>query len=422
MSDAAKPFSGLERTLAWRYLRARKQNGGVSMIAVISFIGIMLAVAVLIVVMSIMNGFRAELMDRILGINGHVYVGSQAVGQGAIDAQAKRFAALDGVKRVTPLVEGQVLSTANGVSAGTYVRGISPDDLRALPSVANSIRMGSLKVYGVEDASDTVVLGERLAAKLGVVPGDWVTFVSPNGAATPFGVAPRKKSYEVVATFSLGMAEYDEVFAFIPLSEAQMFFNAKGKVHHFEIHLDNPDNVDAARALIDPIAGDVPISDWRSRNQSFFNALMVERNAMRMVLMMVVAIAAMNIISGLVMLVKNKGRDIAILRTMGLTRAGILRVFLMIGAFLGVLGALGGLALGLLIASNADHIHQGISVLTGVDIFSADVYFLSQIPVKYEWSEIIGVVVWAAFMSVLAAYFPARAASQLDPVEALRYE
>ncbi len=414
------PFSGLEWALAWRYLRARRQHGGVSMIAVISFIGIMLAVAVLIVVMSIMNGFRAELMDRILGINGHVYVASQAIGDEAIEAQRQRLAALTGVERAMPLVDGQVLVTFGQASTGVFVRGIRPADLKTLPSVADNIRLGLLDGFGQD--VDQIVLGERLAARLGVVPGDWVTLVSPNGAATPFGVAPRKKSYEVVATFAVGMAEYDEVFAFMPLDQAQLFFNMKNKVQQFELHLKNPNHVARIRPEIEAIAGAGNVSDWRERNQSFFNALMVERNAMRMILMMVVAIAAMNIISGLVMLVKNKGRDIAILRTMGLTRGGVMRVFLLIGASLGVAGALGGLVLGLLITGNADGIHRGIAALTGVDIFSADVYFLSHIPVKYQWSEIIGVVVWAAVMSVLAAYFPARRAAKLDPVEALRYE
>jgi lipoprotein-releasing system permease protein len=414
-------FGTFERTLAWRYVRTKREHGGVTLVASISFIGIAMAVAVLIIVMSVMNGFRAELLNRIIGLNGHVYVSSQSiVGQGAIDVMAKRLAAVPTVTHVSPIIEGQVLAAANGQARGAIVRALRPQDLKALTIVSAHLTDGVLQGFGRPDG---VVLGDRLAERLGVRVGDAVTLVAPNGAVTPFGVAPRRKTYVVAATFNIGMADYDEAFVFMPLGEGQAFFNQYDRVDRFELRTTNPDDLSSALAGARRVAGaGAAVQAWTDMDPSFFNALQVERSAMRLILLLIVAIAAMNIISGLVMLVKNKGRDIAILRTMGASRAAILRIFLMIGTGIGLAGAAFGLVAGVVFCLNIAAIQDFITTTFGVNVFSPDVYFLSHIPAKIDWSEVIHVVLWAGGMAMVATLPPALRASRLDPVEALRYE
>ena len=315
----AAPFSAWERSVAARYLRAKRKNGGVALISIISFVGIMLAVAVLIIVMSVMNGFRAELLDRILGFNGHLFVTGQVLASPDRDAVVQRISAIPGVVQVTPMVEAEALVQGPNNTAGAVVRGVTPADLRRMKIISGNIKDGSLQGFGDGDyGGDLIVVGSRLAASMGVEPGDVLTLTSPSAGATAFGATPVSKPYTVAATFTVGMSEYDQSFIYMPLRQAQLFFGREDAVDKIEIKLDDPDKVDLIRPEVARAAGPLGVvSDWRDQNKAFFNALEVERNTMRLILMLIVAIAAMNITSGLIMLVKNKSRDVAILRTMG---------------------------------------------------------------------------------------------------------
>jgi lipoprotein-releasing system permease protein len=421
----AGPFSGWERAIAGRYLRSKKRDGGVALISIISFVGITLAVAVLIIVMSVMNGFRAELIGRILGFNGHVYVGGPLLNDTGRDGAIDKIRRIPGVASVTPMVEAQGLALGpNGQATGAIVRGVAPTDVRRITLIANNIKQGSLYGFGAgEFGGNRILLGDRLAATLGVQVGDPVTLISPSGETTAFGSSPRRKTYTVGGIFSVGMSEYDQVFVYMPLQQAQLFFGRDQGVDVIEIMLDNPDKIDQLKPAIAAAAGpNAVVTDWRSKNQSFFNALQVERNTMFLILLLIVAIAAANIISGLVMLVKNKGRDIAILRTMGAGRGAILRIFFMAGAAVGVLGTLAGLLVGVLFCAFIAQIQQLVEWISGVSVFNADVYFLAHIPAKLDWGEVGVIAFWSLAMSFLATLPPAWRASRLDPVEALRYE
>lgn len=420
----AAPFGLWERSIAARYLRAKRKNGGVALISTISFVGIALAVAVLIIVMSVMNGFRTELLNRILGFNGHLFVAGQALAEPQRDTVVRRLRALPGVVQAAPMLEAQALVQGRGQTSGAVIRGMSPADVRATPIIAGNIKRGSLDGFGQGDyGGDIILVGERLAAAMGVEPGDTLTLTSPSASATAFGSAPVSKAYTVGGIFSVGMSEYDQTFIYMPLDQAQLFFGREGAVDKIEIKLDDPDKTAALRPQVVAAAGgDSIVTDWRDNNQAFFNALEVERNTMRLILMLIVAIAAMNIISGLVMLVKNKGRDIAILRTMGATQGAIMRIFFLSGASIGVLGALAGFAIGVLFCAYIREIQAFVQWVTGADVFNADVYFLSHIPAKLDWNEVIGVLFWALLASFLATLPPAFQAARIDPVEALRYE
>ncbi len=423
---AAKPpksgaFSAYERMIAWRYLRARRRETFISVIAGFSFTGIMLGVATLIIVMAVMNGFRAELLSRILGINGHLIM--QPIDR-PLDDYAdliKRVDAVPGVKFAIPVVEGQALVQGNiGAGNGALVRGLREEDLDKLKLVSGNIRQGTLQGF---DQSGGVAIGTRMAENLGLSVGDTLRVISPDGDVTPFGVNPRVKAYKIVAIFEIGMSEYDSSIVMMPLSEAQLFFNQEGKVQSLEIFVDNPDKVDDLRAPIEQVAArQLSLVDWRQRNQTFFSALEVERNVMFMILTLIVLVAALNIISGLIMLVKDKGRDIAILRTMGATRGAVLRIFLMTGAAIGVAGTLAGVVLGVVVCLNVERIREFFSWLSGTTLFNPELYFLSQLPARMDPRETISVIVMALVLSFLATIFPAWRAARLDPVEALRYE
>jgi lipoprotein-releasing system permease protein len=421
---SAGPFSTWERSVASRYLRTKRKSGGVALISIISFVGIMLAVAVLIIVMSVMNGFRQELLGRILGFNGHAYVQGPMLTGGGRDAAVARIRAVPGVIQAAPMVEAQAMMIGPSQISGAIVRGASPADLKSMKVISNGIKRGSLDGFGRgEYGGDLIVIGDRLAQTLGVSPGDAVTLVSPTGASTAFGSSTRQKDYTVGAIFSVGMSEYDQAFAYMPFEQAQLFFGRDDSADFIEVKLSNPDHAKAMKQELAEAGGKGAIvTDWTDKNQSFFTALQVERNVMRLILMMIVAIAAMNIISGLVMLVKNKGKDIAILRTMGAGQGAILRIFLMAGAAVGVLGALAGLVLGLAFCTWIAEIQGFVEWVTGTSVFNADVYFLSHIPAKIDWSEVAGVMGWALLVSFLATLPPAWRASRIDPVEALRYE
>ncbi len=424
MSEAAAPFSRWERTLALRYLRAKRKEGGVALIALLSFAGISVAVAALIIVMSVMNGFRTELLSRMLGFNGHVYVQGPAINGPEREGLISRIRAVPGVKEAIPLVEAQGVAIGPNQLAFALVRGEEPADVKAQTIISNNLKSGSLQGFGAgEDGGDLVLVGQKLADTLGVKAGDPISLISPSGGVTAFGTAPRRKDYIVGATFSVGVSEYDQAYVYMPLKQAQLFFGRDQAIDTVEIKLDDPETIDRIKPDIIRAAGPLTqITDWRDRNHAFFNALQVERSTMRLILMVVVVIAALNIISGLVMLVKNKSRDIAILRTMGASQGAVLRVFFMSGAFIGAAATATGLVLGALFCIYIDQIQAVVEHITGVSVFSSDVYYLSRIPARVDWAEVLLIVVFSLAVSFLMTLPPAWQAARLDPVEALRYE
>ncbi|MBF9232522.1 lipoprotein-releasing ABC transporter permease subunit [Microvirga alba] len=418
-TTGTKPFSLFEWMLAGRYLRTRRREGFVSVIAGFSFLGIMLGVATLIVVLSVMNGFRKELLDKIVGINGHIFVAPIDSPLTDYADVAKRIAAVPGVKRAIPLVEGQAFGSSPYNGSGVLVRGIRGEDIQRIDYISGNIRQGTLENF---DSGEGVAIGRRLAESLSLQAGDTFTLITPRGAATPFGTAPRVKAYPVKAIFEIGMSEFDATFVYMPLGEAQSYFNRQGDVQLIEVFLDNADKVDEARARIDEAVGrPIVMTDWRQRNRTFFAALEVERNVMFLILTLIVLVAALNIISGLIMLVKDKSSDIAILRTMGATRGAVMRIFLITGASIGIVGTIAGFGLGLLLALNVESIRSFISSLTRTNLFPAELYFLSRLPADVDPTEVITILVMAMALSLLATLYPSWKAAKLDPVEALRY-
>jgi lipoprotein-releasing system permease protein len=406
--------------LAGRYLRARRKEGFISVIAGFSFLGIMLGVATLIIVMAVMNGFRKDLFEKIMGLNGHVIV--HKIGEPFEDYAevAARLSKVPGVVSALPLIEGQVMVSSNVQALGGLVRGIDEAGLKSLKLVAGNMRGGTLDGF---DGQTGIAMGVKLANSLRVGLGDTVTLVSPRGATTPFGTAPRSKPYVISSLFELGMSEYDRMMIFMPLAEAQKYFAKGGEVDVLEMVVDNPENVDKYDADIKIAGGPtINVSDWRQRNESFFNVLAVERNVMFIILSLIILVAAMNIISGMMMLVKDKGRDIAVLRTMGATKGAVMRVFLITGASIGILGTLAGLILGIVFCWNIESIKNFVSWVTGATVFDPNIYYLTKLPAEIDVHETTGIVVMALVLSVLATLYPSWKASKLDPVEALRYE
>jgi len=418
-SRPTRPFAPFEWMLAGRYLRTRRREGFVSVIAGFSFLGIMLGVATLIVVLSVMNGFRKELLDKIVGINGHMFITPIDGPLTDYAEVAGRVAQVPGIRRAIPMVEGQAFASSQHGGSGVLVRGVRGEDMLRINAIAGNLRQGTLQDF---DGNGGVAIGRRLAEALALQVGDTLTLITPRGASTPFGTAPRVKGYPVVAVFEIGMSEFDATFVYLPLSEAQSYFNREGDVNVIEVFLDNADRVDEARPAIEEAAErQIVITDWRQRNRTFFAALEVERNVMFLILTLIVLVAALNIISGLIMLVKDKSSDIAILRTMGATRGAIMRVFLITGASIGVVGTLAGFALGLALALNVEAIRGFISRLTNTNLFPAELYFLSRLPAEVSASEVLTVLLMAIVLSLLATLYPSWRAARLDPVEALRY-
>lgn len=427
LKDAFRPFTSWEVDIAMRYLRAKKEEGGVALISVISFFGIMLAVMVLIIVMSVMNGFRAELLERILGFNGHAYVAGQALSLPDREVMLKRIENLPEVKSLSPMVESPGLAISrSGQASLAYMRAISPKAIGQMPIVAKNMVAGTTKGFGDgEYGGDRILIGDGLAQTMGVVVGDDLTLMSPSGGSTPFGSTPRKKSYLVSGIFRSGVSELDASFVFMPLEQGQLFFGKDGQWDIVELMLKNPDP-EAVQVFMKKLrheAGSQALTlSWMDRQSAYWDALNIEKNVMRLILMLVVAIAMMNIISGLVMLVKNKGRDIAILKTMGATRGSILRVFFLSGATIGTLGTLAGLILGLLICIYIQPIQTFLEWMFQAKLFNAKIYYLSHLPARIEAGEVTFVALFSLLTSSLVTIFPALSASRLDPVEGLRYE
>jgi lipoprotein-releasing system permease protein len=415
-----RPFSRFEWMLSLRYLGARRKDGFISVIAIFSFIGIWLGVMTLIIVMAVMNGFRQELLTKILGLNGHLLIQPLEAPLTDFAAVADRISKVPGVKLAAPVVEGQALASSPFSSSGVLVRGWRGADLAKLPSIANNLRQGTLEGF---DEGQGVLIGRRLADQLTVHAGEPVTLVAPRGAVTPMGTMPRIKTYKVAGVFEIGMSEYDLGFVFMPLPEAQAYFNRAGDVTAIEVYVDNPDQIDFYRKAITDAAGrPIFIVDWRQRNATFFSALQVERNVMFLILTLIVLVAALNIVSGLIMLVKDKGPDIGIMRTMGASQGSVMRIFLIAGASIGVVGTLVGLVSGVLICQRLEAIRQFLSWLTSTELFPPTLYFLSRLPAEMDPAETTAVVVMALALSLLATLYPSWRAARLDPVEALRYE
>ncbi|MEO1190174.1 MAG: lipoprotein-releasing ABC transporter permease subunit [Pseudomonadota bacterium] len=414
------PFGSFERMLALRYLRGRGREGFVSIVAIFSLGGIFLGVGTLIVVMSVMTGFRSELLGRILGVNGHLSVLGIAEPIQDYEAVAQRILSVPGVASATPIVENQVMATSEGRATGALVRGMGPDDLKARQEIAQAIVAGSLNDFTGEDA---VAIGIRLAQRFGLTVGDPITLIAPEFTVTTIGQVPRIKTYRIVALFQVGQFEYDSSYVYMPLEAAQLFFRLKDRVNAVEVFVDDPTEVSQLRVPIRRAAGlEYRTLDWQDANSSFFNALQTEKTVMFLILSLIILVAAFNITSGQYMLVKGKGRDIAILRTMGATSGMVLRIFFLSGALIGVLGTALGVAGGVAFALNIEIIQGWVEQLAGTQVFDPAVYFLSNLPAELKWEEVWQVVAMALGISFIAPLLPAWLAARLDPVVALRNE
>ncbi len=448
LNKGTRAFSRFEWIIAGRYLRARRKEAFISVIASLTMVGVAIGVATLIVVMSVMNGFRAELLSKILGLNGHFTAFPIEREFTDYKETVAALEQIDGVKFAVYFVEGQVLASGKGSSTGVTVRGMDAENIKKLDLLYNSVSQGGWDQW---DSSKGIAIGYRLAQTLGVSLGDQVQIINPDGAMTPFGTTPQIRSYPVDVIFDLGMVEFDSFFMYMPLEPAQTYFKkfeevlkpgmgpldplasdaeidaAYERINQAtaaEIFIDDPDDVVQMRQRLqaDPSTRPLVLTDWQQRNETFFSALQVERVVMFTILSMIILVAAFNIISSLIMLVKDKSSDIAVLRTMGATRGSIMRIFSITGTTIGVIGTMSGVALGLVVAANAEALRAFVSNTLGVAIFPPEVFFLSSLPSKTDPVEVITVICLSLGLSFLATLYPAWRAAQYDPVEALRYE
>lgn len=420
------PFGEVERALAWRYLRAKRQNGGVSLISIISFFGIMLAVTALIVIMSVMAGFRSTLLNALLGGQGHVFVTVDGYPEDNVLDLTQQVLEVPGIKSASPIIEQQVLATSEYARTGAVVRGVRSEDLDNLPYLKAGRSTADAAGFGEgRNGGDIVLIGAFLASDLGIRPGDQIKLIAPEGVSGPFGVTPRSKSYTVGDVFTTGSVELDKLYVLMPMQQAQLFFNKRGEYQLLDVRLDDPMKADQAkRDITAKIGQQFYLQDWKQQRAGYLNALNVERGMMRMIMLILITITALNIVTGVVMLVKNKTGDIAILRTIGATRGAIMRTFIMIGAILGLTGALIGLILGITIVLNIGAVEALLNFLIPGqgEIFDAETYGLQGLPAELDWGEALFTTLWAMSMSVLVTIWPAWSAARLDPVEALRFE
>jgi len=412
-------FAPFEWMIAARYLRAKRQESFISVISLFSLIGIALGVATLIIVMSVMNGFRVELLRSILGLSGHVTIQSDVGYLSHYDAVTSRILKVPGVVRAAPIVDGKLMASQNGANEGAAVQGIRREDLAKITELDGKLRDGAIANFQGDDA---VIVGSGLAAKLGLHVGGEITLVAPKGDVTPFGTTPRIKTYHIISFFHVGNTIYDSYYIFMPLDEAQAFFNMGDTVSGVEVMLTDPEaDTKLLPALVKaagPLSHAVP---WQDLNSAFFEAIQVESNVMFLILSLIILVAALNIISGLIMLVKDKSPDIAILRTMGATQGAVMRIFFIAGASIGVVGTIIGFAIGVLFCAYIEEFRQALSKLTGQTLFDPTIYFLSRMPAQLDPGQVTAVVVMALVLTFLATLYPSWRAARLDPVEALRY-
>jgi lipoprotein-releasing system permease protein len=428
VANRTHPFAGFEWMIAWRYLRARRSEGGVSVMTWISLIGITLAVFALIATLAVRAGFRSEFVDTILGANAHVTVYSSLyvtetgqTSRAITDYQemAERLRQVEGVTRVAPLVKGQVMASAQGRNAGVEVFGIAQEDLMTIPRVAHSEQaLGDIARF-----DEGLAIGSGVARELGVGVGDRIKLISPDGVKTAFGTSPRVKAYEVVYIFTAGRYDIDRTRVYMPFAEAQSYFNREGAADEMEVMVAEPEAVDDMAPALMRAGGDKALLwTWRDASGAFLRALDIEDNVMFIIMAILVLIAAMNIISGLIMLVKNKGSDIGILRTVGLTEGSILRVFFICGASIGVVGTALGVALGCLFAIYIDPIFSAVNYIAGGGVWDPSIRGIYNLPAKLQAGDVISAVVLSLGLSFVVTIFPARRAARMNPVEALRYE
>ena len=409
-----------ERFIAFRYLGSKRKEGLISVIAWFSLVGIALGVATLIIVMSVMNGFRTELLTRILGLNGHITVYDRQAPIKDFSQLALRIGEIPSVLYVTPQIQGQAMIMIDGKATGVLMRGLDPLIMQNKSLIKKNIVAGKLKEFG---SGADIVIGKRLADRIGVAPGDKVLLISPTSSTTAFGNMPRIKAFKVAAVFNVGMYEYDSTFAYMPLSQAQLFFKSGDAVNALEVEIKNPAKVEELREKLEKIlSGNRYALDWKQRNSSFFNALKVERNVMFLILTLIILVAAFNIVSSMIMLVYDKTRSIAILRTMGASRAAVTRIFFLSGSIVGFVGTAAGLVLGVVFCLNIESIRGLMESLTGTELFSAEIYFLSKLPAEIAWIEVAYVVAMALFLTFIASIYPAWRASRTEPAEVLRGE
>lgn len=418
-------FGSFERMVAKRYLRARKGERFVSIIAIFSLIGIALGVGTLIVVMAVMNGFKADLLGRILGLNGDLSVYSQSY-DGPTSLReynnlSNRIEQMPHITSAIPFIEGQVLISAGNFNSGGMVRGMTASGLEKLKVISKTLDPTVLKQF---QGDDVIIIGETLAEQANLGVGSRLTLISPKGSATVMGNIPRIKSYRIIGIFDSGMHEYNSSYVFLPMRAAQKYFQLDDEVTGIQIFSNDSTHIQAVtHQLENSFRNDnLKFVDWTQSNNAFFGAVQVEQNVMFLILALIILVAAFNVISSLIMMVKDKTRDIAILRTMGASRGAIMRIFLMCGASVGVTGTLIGTVLGILFCKNIEHIRQGLQKITGTNLFNPEVYYLEHLPAKLDWSDVIQVVSMALFLSLLATLYPSWKAAKTDPVEALRNE